>query len=350
MKKILTLSAFAALLYSCGGNTPPAENKAAAPATDELLTQAQGIFKALPAVAENTENPVTDEKVALGKILYMDTRLSKTGNNSCNSCHNLNTYGVDNESFSKGDAGKLGGRNSPSSFNAALHASQFWDGRAKDVEEQAGMPIMNPVEMAIPSEDFLVKRLAGVPMYAEKFKTAFPGEEKPLTYKNIARAIAAFERTLLTPSKFDKYLNGDATALNDAEKEGLKTFINTGCTSCHSGVAVGGSQFMKFGLLNDYHALTGSNNGDNGRMAVTKQESDKDVFKVASLRNVAKTFPYFHDGSVKDLSQAVKIMAKAQLNKDLTDAEVQSIVTFLETLTGEVPATAKEMPKELASK
>jgi cytochrome c peroxidase len=349
MKKLLIIGGLAAFIFACSNENTNKQAQTES-TVDSLLVQAQGLFKALPTKAENPENELSDAKVALGRILYSDTRLSKTGNNSCNSCHNLATFGVDNEPFSKGDAGKLGGRNSPSSFNAALHISQFWDGRAKDVEEQAGMPVMNPVEMAIPNEEFLVKRLAGVPVYQEKFKAAFPNEDKPLTYKNIAKAIAAFERTLITPSKFDQYLGGDATALNDTEKEGLKTFINSGCTACHSGATMGGTQMMKFGLINDYHPLTKSSNGDNGLMDLTKKDTDKDIFKVPSLRNVAKTHPYFHDGSVKDLKEAIKIMGKTQLNKDLTEQEVASIASFLEALTGDIPEETKKMPTELAAK
>lgn len=353
MKKLWIVGCLAAFIYACSGETGKQNSNTEntqTNATDELLTQAQGMFKVLPARAENPDNELNDSKIALGKLLYFDTRLSKTGNNSCNSCHNLASFGVDNASFSKGDAGKLGGRNSPSTFNAALHISQFWDGRAKDVEQQAGMPVMNPVEMAIPNEAFLVKRLAAVPMYQEKFKAAFPNEKDPLTYSNIAKAIGAFERTLVTPSAFDKYLAGDAQALNEAEKAGLKTFISTGCTACHSGATVGGLQLMKFGLINDYRALTGSKGTDNGLMDLTKKESDKDIFKVPSLRNVAKTYPYFHDGSVKDLKDAVRIMAKAQLNKDLSEDEINSIVTFLNTLTADIPDETKKVPAELALK
>ncbi len=349
MKKLLVIGTLALLVYACAGNenNKSNENKEQA---NGLLTQAQGLFKALPATAENPENELTLAKIALGKMLYFDTRLSKTGHNSCNSCHNLNTFGVDNQSFSEGDAGKLGGRNSPTTFNAALHGSQFWDGRAKDVEEQAGMPIMNPAEMAIPSEDFLVKKLAAVALYQERFKAAYPSEEKPLTYKNIAKSIAAFERTLITPSAFDKYLGGDTTALNESEKEGLALFMNTGCTACHNGATVGGNQLMKFGLINDYRPLTKSTKNDNGLMDRTKKDSDKDVFKVPGLRNVAKTYPYFHDGSVKELKDAVKIMAKTQLNKDLSDADAEKIITFLNALTSDISAETKQVPTELSSK
>jgi cytochrome c peroxidase len=343
MKLKLYVYFLAASLVGCSENKP-AENQSQKPkeeaisAEDAMLwAEAQKYFQPITGNAEKPENSCTPEKVSLGKMLYFDTRLSKTGNNSCNSCHNLATYGVDNQQFSKGDAGKLGGRNSPSVYNAAFHNTQFWDGRAKDVEEQAGMPILNPVEMAIPSKDFLVNRLKQTKEYPGLFSAAFPKDGDPLTYENLQKAIGAFERTLVTPSKFDDYIGKNPSHLNKEEKEGLKLFIETGCTNCHGGVALGGSQFQKFGVFADYQSQTGSKNHDMGRMEVTKQASDKDVFKVPSLRNVAKTGPYFHDGSVADLQEAIKIMAKTQLNKDLSAEEVKKIEVFLNALTGELP-------------
>jgi len=337
------------LAVSCGGNQTTSNQPADKEKSEkELLAQAQNLFKPLPNVVENSENPISDEKTALGKLLYFDTRLSKTGNNSCNSCHNLATFGVDNLATSPGDAGKNGERNSPTTLNAALHFVQFWDGRAKNLEEQAGGPILNPGEMAMPDEKTLLNRLKSVAVYKTKFAAAYPNDKDPITYKNLTHAIAAFERTLCTPGKFDTYLNGDINALSIEEKEGLKTFMSTGCTACHNGAALGGNQFMKFGLINNYRPLTKSKKEDLGRIAVTKQESDKDVFKVPGLRNIAKTHPYFHDGSVNDLSEAIKIMAKTQLNKDLTETEINNIVKFLEALTTDLPDNVKQLPKELA--
>lgn len=328
------------LVISACTNSPTSSEQSSVALDQALLKQAQGLFKALPATAESATNPITPEKVALGKKLYYDTRLSKTGNNSCNSCHNLKTFGVDNKATSTGDAGKNGDRNSPTTLNAAFHATQFWDGRAKTIEEQAGMPIMNPVEMAIPSKAFLEKKLGGIDEYIKAFAAAFPGEKAPLTYDNLQNAIGAFERTLVTPTRFDAYLGGNMAALTTAEKDGMRLFISTGCTACHTGVALGGNMFQKFGLLADYHPLTGSTNADEGRKAVTKQDADRDMFKVPSLRNIAKTHPYFHDGSVASLDDAIRIMAKVQLGKDLAPAEITSISTFLNALTGEVPASA----------
>jgi cytochrome c peroxidase len=318
---------------------------------DEALKNKKlAYFQSLPDKAANPDNPTSAAKVKLGHVLYYDVRLSKNNTISCNSCHNLSKFGVDNLPFSPGDDGTLGGRNSPTTLNAALHTQQFWDGRAKDVEEQAGMPILNPVEMAIPSQDFLVKRLAEIPFYQELFKRAFPDESNPLTYANIQKAIAAFERELITPSRFDQYLKGDSRALTVQEKKGMLSFINIGCINCHTGTLIGGNQFQKFGAYMPYWELTGSKNIDKGLFDITKNEMDMYIFKVPSLRNVAETGPYFHDGSVKDLEQAVRIMGKAQLKYEMSDAEAQNIVAFLKSLSGEVPAFAKEVPKELASK
>jgi cytochrome c peroxidase len=309
---------------------------------------AQDYFSPISNVPENPENPITKEKVELGQMLYFDTRLSKTGNNSCNSCHNLATFGVDNLPTSPGDAGKKGDRNSPTTLNAAFHIRQFWDGRAKDVEEQAGMPILNPIEMAIPSKEFLVDRLKQTSVYPELFKKAFPNESNPLTYQNIQKAIGAFERTLITPSKFDQYLASNPSHLNTEETEGLALFIQTGCTNCHAGVALGGNQFQKFGVYHDFLPLTNGNPNDKGKMNVTNDPADKYVFKVPSLRNVAMTAPYFHDGSVQSLEKAIQIMAKTQLDKDLSSEDTRKIAAFLNTLTGELPEHVKVAPKGIS--
>lgn len=354
MKKIFAIAFLGLVLLIACNNQPKQSAETQTPvisqADKDLLQRAQEIFQPLPDRAESADNPITDEKIRLGKLLYFDTRLSKTGNNSCNSCHNLATFGVDNLPTSKGDAGKLGGRNSPTVLNAAFHTSQFWDGRAKDVEEQAGGPILNPVEMGIPSKDFLVKKLKGVKEYADLFKTVYPNDKDPLTYLNIQKSIAAFERTLVTPSAFDKYLKGDYAAINEEQKDGLKTFISVGCIQCHSGVTIGGSSFQKFGVYGDYRTLTGVACDDEGRKKETKLESDKDLFKVPCLRNAEKTGPYFHNGSVSDLKKAVQIMAKAQLNKDLSEAEINAIVAFIGSLTADVPDAVKNAPQAIAQK
>lgn len=326
------------------GCTPATEEEMVvelAPEQDQaLFEQASMRFFPLPTDAPNPENVVTVAKEELGRSLYFDKRLSFNETISCNSCHSLAAFGVDNLPLSPGDFGELGGRNSPTVLNAALHLAQFWDGRAKDVEEQAGMPILNPVEMAIPSEEFLVNRLSKVAEYQEQFAEAFPEDDPALTYRNIARALAAFERTLLTPSRFDDYLNGDLAALTIEEKAGMEAFMMLGCSACHNGYTMGGSSFRKFGLQENYWTHTGSEPVDEGRFAVTGEPEDKYVFKVASLRNVAMTSPYFHDGSVETLEEALRVMGSAQLGRSLTEPEVVGIATFLRSLTGEVPAAA----------
>jgi cytochrome c peroxidase len=290
-------------------------------------TSWKAAFAPLPEVAESKENPITPQKIALGKRLYLDTQLSKNGKISCNSCHNLKTFGVDNEPTSPGHDGQRGGRNSQSSFNAALHATQFWDGRAANVEKQALGPILNPIEMGMPSEAAVVERLKKDKTYPKEFAAAFPGEKDPLTYANVGNAIGAFERTLITPSRFDEFLKGDDKALTADEKKGAQLFVQTGCTACHNGATLGGMMFQKLGLVKPYPTK------DMGRFEVTKNEADKMMFKVPSLRNVAKTGPYFHDGSVKTPDEAVSLMAEYQLGRKLSPEQVKEIVTFLNSLT-----------------
>lgn len=291
--------------------------------------QAKQIFGVLPQVAENPQNPVTPEKVSLGKSLYFDRRLSKSSSISCASCHDLTMAGVDGLSTSLGYRWQLGPRNAPTVLNAALEFAQFWDGRAKDLEEQAKGPILNPKEMAA-TKELVLQRLKSIPEYADAFHKAFPDDKEPLTYDNTAKAIAAFERTLLTPSRFDQYIAGNAGALTEQEKQGLQTFVSVGCTTCHNGVGVGGASFQKFGVIHKPDWLK-----DLGRYEVTKNDADKYVFKVPSLRNVALTAPYFNDGSVWSLEEAVKTMAYAQLGRTLSDAEAKSIAAFLHALSAD---------------
>jgi len=217
-------------------------------------------------------------------------------------------------------------------YNAAGHFVQFWDGRAKDVEEQAKDPILNPVEMAMQDEKSVVKEIAAVKWYAEQFKKVFPESKEPVTLDNMAKAIAAFERKLSTPSRWDKFLDGDKSALTPEEKAGFNKFVATGCTACHMGTYVGGSMYQKLGLVTPW-----PDQKDLGRFEHTKNDADKMFFKVPSLRNVAKTAPYFHDGSVKTLDEAVKLMAKHQLGRDLPPDDIKSIVTWLNALNGEIP-------------
>jgi cytochrome c peroxidase len=295
-------------------------------------------FKALPSRFEDAKNPITAEKVELGRMLYFDTRLSKNQDVSCNSCHDLNTYGVDNKPTSTGHKKQLGGRNSPTVYNAGGHLVQFWDGRAATLEDQAKGPILNPVEMAMPSAEHVVETLKSIPGYVTAFQKAFPGETDPVTYDNLARSIGAFERQLVTPSRFDQFLGGDEKALTQNEKLGLQKFLAQGCQTCHKGPALGGS-LQKLGLVVPFQAK------DQGRFDLTKKESDRMIFRVPTLRNVAKTGPWFHDGSIKELPTAVKLMAQHQFGKQLTDDDAKQIVVFLDSLTGELPKSYIAKPK-----
>jgi cytochrome c peroxidase len=293
------------------------------------------IFGALPAAIEQrSPTPVAAERIALGRMLFYEPRLSKSGAISCNSCHPLDNYGADNQPTSDGHQGALGERNSPSVYNAAGHFAQFWDGRAPDVEEQAKGPVLNPVEMAMLSEQAVVAVLKSIPQYVEAFKRAFPDDKDPVTFDNMALAIGAFERGLVTPSRWDRFLRGDHAALTPAEIAGFNTFLQTGCASCHAGTYVGGKMFQRIGLLRDW-----PDQSDPGRYKLTHNQADRMVFKVPSLRNVAKTAPYFHNGKVRTLEEAVSYMAEYQLGRKLADSEVQSIVTWLKSLTGEIPAS-----------
>jgi cytochrome c peroxidase len=217
------------------------------------------------------------------------------------------------------------------------------------VEEQAGMPILNPGEMAIPHKGFLVDRLKKEPMYRDLFKTVYPEDKEPITYPNVQKAIGAFERTLLTPSRFDQFMNGKLDAIDSVEKAGMKIFLNSGCANCHNGVGMGGETMVKFGLYTDYRTLTKSRLDDQGKMKLTGKKTDEDVFKVPGLRNVEKTYPYFHDGSIVSLDSTIKIMAKVQLNKTFQDQELAAIARFLKSLTGDIREEAKKEPEELSS-
>jgi cytochrome c peroxidase len=280
----------------------------------------------------------TEELVALGKELYFDPRLSQNGTQSCNSCHRIDDHlaGVDNEPTSPGAFGKRGDRNSPTTWNAGFHVAQFWDGRAHDLAEQAKGPVLNPVEMAMPAEEEVIKRLKSAPEYLAKFKAAFRDDQDPLTYDNMAKAIAAFERTLVSRDRFDDFLNGNDTALASQEQQGLRLFLDLGCTTCHNSPILGGNAFHKSGLVNPYEFKN-----DKGRFVVTADEDDEYKFKVPSLRNVALTHPYFHDGKVADLADAVRRMAWMQLGRELTDVETEQLVSFLDTLSGKGLRAAK---------
>lgn len=298
------------------------------------------MFAPLPEVMASADNPLTEAKVDLGRMLYYDPRLSRDQKISCNSCHELARYGVDGQSVSAGHMGQKGNRNSPTVYHAAGHITQFWDGRAPDVEAQAKGPVLNPVEMAMPSEAEVIARLTAIPDYVEAFRKAFPDEANPLTYDNLGRAIGAFERRLVTPSRWDRFLRGDTKALTDAEKNGFNKFVDAGCASCHNGAFLGGRIYQKLGFVKPW-----PDTSDPGRFKVTRSDADELVFKVPSLRNIEKTAPYFHDGKTMTLEQAVKLMAEYQTGRPLSNSDAGAIVVWLKSLTGPLPAEYIRPPK-----
>jgi cytochrome c peroxidase len=273
--------------------------------------------------------PAPEVMVALGRDLYHEERLSTKQNQSCASCHDLAKFGQDGEPTSPGSEGLRGDRNSPTSVNAFRQIAQFWDGRAADVEAQAQGPVLNPIEHGFAKEEDFVASLKGIEGMAERFAAAFPGEADPVTLANFGRAVGAFERTLVTRGRWEAFLDGDDAALSDAEKAGLQTFLDVGCTTCHIGRTLGGGMFQKLGLVVPFETE------DLGRFKVTNNEADKFSFKVPMLLNVAKTAPYYHDGKIATLEEAVRMMAKHQLGRDLSAEQIASIVTFLNALTGE---------------
>ncbi len=298
-------------------------------ADDLLMSRANRIFSPLPEVMPGAEND-TPERIALGKKLFFEKRLSINNKQSCASCHILDKgfAGVDNLPTSPGARGEQGTRNSPTVLNAGWQDSQFWDGRAEDLVEQAKGPILNPIEMGMPDEKTVEQKIQGIAEYQTAFAKAFPNDKPAITYQNIAEAIAAFERTLITPSRFDDFMKGDAAALSAAEQRGLKTFLKLDCQSCHDGRLIGGETYEPLGKENPYE-----NQADQGMYLVTKDEADRMFFKVAQLRNIALTAPYFHDGKIATLDKAVRKMGKLQLDVDLSDQQVNDIVSFLKALT-----------------
>jgi len=320
----------AALIMPVAGCGKKPETSSAAVKIDQANLQ---VFRPLPESLSSSANQITDEKITLGRMLYYEPRLSKSQQISCNSCHMLDKYGVDGQPTSDGHKGKKGDRNSPTVYNAAGHFVQFWDGRAADVEEQAKGPVMNPVEMAMPSQKQVTAVLKSMPEYVDAFKKAFPEDKDPINYENMAKAIGAFERKLVTPSRWDKFLRGDPQALTNEEKAGFNLFCETGCQVCHAGAYLGGNMYQIVGLVKPWPDAL-----DHGRENITKNAADRMMFKVPGLRNVAETKPYFHNGKVETLDQAVSRMAEYQLGKALNDGQVRSIVTWLKALTGEIPA------------
>lgn len=294
----------------------------------------------LPATAPApADNPTTEAKVELGQMLYHDPRLSSTGTVSCSSCHNTMLGGEDNRPNSMGVNGQTGGRSAPTVWNAAFNKVQFWDGRAASLEDQAAGPVTNPIEMGMKSWDDVVARLNAIEGYKDAFAKAF-GTDSTITKDNATKAIAAYERTLITPnSPYDRYAGGETSALTEQQVRGMNKAVELGCTGCHSGPAFNGAgTFQRFPVTdNAYFAAQYHFKKDKGLAEVTKKAEDEHMWKVPTLRNIALTAPYFHNGSVKTLDKAVQVMGKVQLGKDLSKEEIADIVAFLNSLTGEFP-------------
>ena len=295
----------------------------------------------VPQMVVEAAVPGDPTRVALGRLLFYDPRLSKNGDASCSTCHVLTNFGIDGRATSSGAEGQGGRRNTPSVMNAATHIAQYWDGRAITVEAQAAIALTNPVEMGMRDEQAVVDALSRVPRYVEMFHATFPGEEHPMSLHNVGETIGAFERGLRTQSRWDQFIGGDHSALSSREKQGFSLFQQRGCIVCHAGAQVGGMSLQKVGVIYPW-----PNQRDRGRVEVTHLELDRMVFKVPSLKNIAETGPYFHDGSISDIQTAIRMMALHQLGIELADEEVYAIEVWMRSMTGE-PAPAYVAAPEL---
>ena len=296
-------------------------------------------FLPLPERFDTPANPATEAKVALGRQLFFDRRLSDNGRIACAGCHDLQRFGDDGRMVSLGHVGQAGRRNAPTVYNAAGFVAQFWDGRSPDVEDQSKQPILNPVEMAMPDASRVVRTLRAIPGYVRRFEEAFPGSRPAVTYDNMALAIGAFERGLVTPGPFDAFLRGDNGALDDEQRHGFRRFVELGCAGCHNGPALGGQTFEAIGHVKPY-----PDESDLGRFEVTGAAADRMRFRVPGLRNVAETAPYYHDGSLASLDVAVRNMATHQLGIEIAPPDLAAVLAFLDALTGEPPAAYIEEP------
>jgi cytochrome c peroxidase len=310
----------------------------------DLPARAGRTFGPLPKVMASARNPISPEKIELGKMLFYEKRISADGTVSCSKCHPFSLYAADGLRKAIGNRCKINPRNAPTVLNAAAQISAHWIGNRTDVEDQAKQAVIGPPSFGMPSYADVENRLKAIGGYARPFKEAFPDDKDPITVDNFAEAVGAFERTLVTPSPFDDYLAGNPQALGERERKGLDAFMGMGCSGCHSGAYIGGQKYAKFGLLEPYWQYTKSEEIDEGRFVVTKDESDKYVFKVPVLRNVARTAPYFHDGSVDELRTAEYIMGKIQLGRELSKEELEDIDAFLQSLTGRIPDDALRVP------
>jgi len=312
-----------------------------------LLKQAQEIFRPLPRDISASGTGAMKDQITLGRLLFFDPRITVDGNVSCATCHQPALYGTDGRSTSIGVKQRPHPRNAPTVLNSGVNIIVHWRGDRESLDDQAIKALGSPITNGQADVGAALERLKSIPGYAPLFNVAFPGDAAPLNVGNVANAISAYERTLITPAPFDAYLAGDVDALSPGARSGLTTFINIGCSGCHNGVGIGGSMYQKFGLVEDYWGATRSQIVDRGRADVTNNPADLYVFRVPSLRNVAMTAPYFHDGSVATLPEAVSVMARVQLGLKLSEQEVDDIISFLKSLTGELPsefATAPILP------
>ncbi len=310
----------------------------------ELMARANQIFGPLPQSMPTDQNPIIPSKVKLGKMLFYEVRVSVDGTVSCAKCHPISLYAADGLKKAKGNNCKDNPRNSPTILNAAAQISAHWIGNRTGVEDQAKQALVGPPSFGMPSYESVEKILKGIKGYVILFQEAFPGEKEPVNVDNFAKAIGAFERTLITPAPFDDFMKGNAGALTEQQKRGLQTILDTGCMTCHFSPYLGGQMYQKFGIVEPYWKYTKSEKVDEGRFPVTKNEADKYVFKVPVLRNVAMTPPYFHDGSVDKLDRAIWIMAKIQLGIELSKQQVEDIEAFLTALTGKISDDAMTVP------
>jgi len=298
-----------------------------------LVAEAKGYCDPIPSLAP--PDAAQQRRIALGKQLFYDPRLSQIGTASCASCHQLKSYGIDRRPVATGHGIHPHTRNVQTVLNATLHQSQFWDGRATGPEALSRELILTTTG----GSQIVLTRLGQIPAYRQAFGQAFSGRD-PLSFKNISLALTAFEGTLLTPAPFDRFLHGEGSALDGQQKQGLKLFMDYGCIACHGGPSFGGGMFQKFGMLKPY-----AHQGDTGRFQLTGKAEDKYVFKVPSLRNVVMTAPYFHDGQVASLKQVIATMDQTQLGQNLKPETIDKIAAFLQSLTGEIPAAALTPPE-----
>lgn len=324
MRPILVI--FFALLLQASSETPP------------LQVLARKHFAPLPARMDAPGSQPQPAQIELGRRLFYETQLSMNNTQSCNTCHDLRFYGQDGRPTSPGAVRGRGKRNAPSVYTAAMHTAQFWDGRSPNVEDQARFPILNEIEMGMPNEALVEQRLRAIPEYRQLFARAFPQDKEPLRWERLLQAIGAFERGLLARAPFDRYLEGDVSALDDRQLRGLEHFLRLGCVQCHQGPALGGGSLHKIGHKRPFPCQ------DRGRAEATGKPEDEGVFKVPSLRNIGETAPYYHDGQVRKLEEAVRLMGQHELDVDLTPQQVMEICDFLLSLTGEIPTDYIKSP------